>query len=77
MTRSTNTLADLAFYALLLLFLFLINFSIAGCYILLTLILILFSLDLAWNKRFPSLPFFCYFFVALCFFHHAGHGFFS
>jgi len=67
MTRSTNILADLAFYALLL-YLFLINFSIAGCYILLTLILILFSLDLAWNKRFPSLPFFYYFFMLYVFF---------
>lgn len=65
--RSTNILADLAFY-LLLVYLFLINISIAGCYILLTLILMLFLLDLARNRKFPVLPFFYYFLILYAFF---------
>jgi O-antigen ligase len=67
MIRSTNILTDLSFYALLV-YLFLINVSIAGCYILLTLILILFLLDLARNKKFPVLPFFYYFLLLFAFF---------
>jgi len=65
--RSTNILTDLAFYALLV-YLFLINVSIAGCYILLTLILLLFLLDLARNRKFPILPFFYYFLILYAFF---------
>ena len=63
MKRSANSSSDLAF-ALLLAFLFLIDFSIAGCYIFLTLILLLFLLHLARGGKFPPLPFFCYFFAA-------------
>ena len=62
MMRSTNILIDLAFYALLV-YLFLINVSIAGCFILLTLILLFFLLDLAKNKKIPLLPFFYYFLI--------------
>jgi len=65
--RSTNILTDLAFYALLV-YLFLINVSIAGCYILLTLILSLFLLDLARNRKLPVLPFFYYFLILYAFF---------
>ncbi len=65
--RSTNILTNLAFYFLLV-YLFLINISIAGCYILLTLILILFLLDLARNRKFPILPFFYYFLILYAFF---------
>ena len=65
--RSTNTLADRAFY-LLLVYLFLIPISIAGCYILLTLILLLFLLDLARHKKLPHLPFFYYFLLFFAFF---------
>jgi O-antigen ligase len=67
MMRSTNILTDLAFYALLV-YLFLINVSIAGCYILLTLILILLLFDLARNRKFPVLPFFYYFLLLYAFF---------
>jgi O-antigen ligase len=67
MTRSTNILTDLAFYALLV-YLFLINISIAGCYIVLTLILLLFLVDLARNKKFPVVPFFYYFLILFAFF---------
>jgi O-antigen ligase len=67
MMRSTNILTDLSFYALLV-YLFLINISIAGCYILLTLILFIFLLDLARNRKFPGLPFFYYFLMLYAFF---------
>jgi len=63
MKLSANSSSNLAF-ALLLAFLFLINFSIAGCYIFLTLILLLFILHLARGGEFPLPPFFCYFFAA-------------
>jgi len=67
MKPSANSLASLAF-ALLLAFLFLIDVSIAGCYILLTLILLLFLLHLLRGGTFPQLPVFCYFFAAyICF----------
>jgi O-antigen ligase len=65
--RSTNTLTDLAFYALLV-YLFLINVSIAGCYILLTLILFLFLLDLFRNRKLQVLPFYYYFLILYAFF---------
>jgi O-antigen ligase len=67
MMRSTSSSNNLAF-ALLLAFLFLIDVSIAGCYILLTLILLLFLLHLLQGGKFPGLPFFCYFFAAYIFF---------
>ncbi|HUU05705.1 MAG TPA: O-antigen ligase family protein [Patescibacteria group bacterium] len=67
MKLSANSSSSLAF-ALLLAFLFLINFSIAGCYIFLTLILPLFILYLARGGEFPLPPFFCYFFAAYIFF---------
>ncbi|MCJ7525527.1 MAG: O-antigen ligase family protein [Candidatus Aminicenantes bacterium] len=67
MKLSANSSSNLAF-ALLLAFLFLINFSIAGCYIFLTLILLLFILYLARGGEFPRPPFFCYFFAAYIFF---------
>jgi O-antigen ligase len=63
MKRSTNSSNNLAF-ALLLAFLFLIDVSIAGCYIILTLILLLFIFHLLQGGEFPALPFFCYFFAA-------------
>jgi O-antigen ligase len=61
--RSANSLNSLAF-ALLLAFLFLIDVSIAGCYILLTVILLIFLLHVGRGGGFPKLPFFCYFFAA-------------
>jgi O-antigen ligase len=67
MMRSANSLNNLAF-ALLLAYLFLIDVSIAGCYILLTLILVLFLLHLFGGGKFPQLPFFCYAFAAYIFF---------
>jgi O-antigen ligase len=67
MKRSANSPSSLAF-ALLLAFLFLIDFSIAGCYIFLTLVLLLFLLYLARGGKFPQLPFFCYFFAAFILF---------
>jgi O-antigen ligase len=67
MKRSADQYTDLAF-ALLLAFLFLIDVSIAACYILLTLILVLFILYLLRGGNFPKLPFFCYFFAAYIFF---------
>jgi O-antigen ligase len=67
MKRSTSSFSDPAF-ALLLAFLFLIDVSIAACYILLTLILVLFLLYLLRGGKFPPLPFFCYFFAAYIFF---------
>lgn len=67
MKRSAEQYTDLAF-ALLLAFLFLIDVSIAACYILLTPILALFILYLLRGGNFPRLPFFCYFFAAYIFF---------
>ncbi len=67
MKRSADQFTELAF-ALLLAFLFLIDVSIAACYILLTLILVLFILFLLRGGGFPRLPFFCYFFAAYIFF---------
>ncbi|HSQ34510.1 MAG TPA: O-antigen ligase family protein [Candidatus Binatia bacterium] len=63
MMRSADSSNNLAF-ALLLAFLFLIDISIAGCYILLTLILLLAVLHLLRGGKFPRLPFFCVFFGA-------------
>ncbi|MCX6558700.1 MAG: O-antigen ligase family protein [Candidatus Aminicenantes bacterium] len=65
--RSTSSLNSLAF-ALLLAFLFLIDISIAGCYVLLTVILLIFLLHLLRGGEFPKLPFYCYFFAAYVFF---------
>jgi len=67
MKRSANRYIDLAF-ALLLAFLFLIDVSIAACYVLLTLILVLFLVFLLRGGKFPRLPFFCCFFAAYAFF---------
>jgi O-antigen ligase len=67
MKPSASLFTDLAFAALLP-YLFLIDISIAGCYILLTVILVLFLLHLAWGGKFPLLPFFFYFFLAYVFF---------
>jgi O-antigen ligase len=61
---SSNNLA----FALLLAYLFLIDVSIAGCYILLTIILVLFLLHLASGGKFPRPPLFYYFFLAYVFF---------
>jgi O-antigen ligase len=63
MMRSASSLNKLAF-ALLLAFLFLIDVSIAGCFVLLTLILLLGILHLLRGGEFPRLPFFSYFFAA-------------
>jgi O-antigen ligase len=67
MKLSASSSSNLAF-ALLLAFLFLIDVSIAGCYILLTPILFLFLLHLQRGGKFPLLPFFCCFFAAYIFF---------
>ena len=67
MKRSANLFDNLAF-ALLLAYLFLIDVSIAGCYILLTVILILFLLNLALGGKSPLPPLFYYFFLAYAFF---------
>jgi O-antigen ligase len=67
MKRSAEQYTDLAF-ALLLAFLFLIDVSIAACYILLTPVLALFILYLLRGGSFPRLPFFSYFFAAYIFF---------
>ena len=67
MKRSADSLNNLAF-VLLLAFLFLIDVSIAGCYILLTLILIFFLLHLALGGKFVAPPFFFNFFLAYAFF---------
>lgn len=53
MMRSASSLDKLAF-ALLLAFLFLIDVSIAGCYVLLTLILLLGILHLLRGENFPA-----------------------
>jgi O-antigen ligase len=67
MKLSASSFSNPAF-ALLLAFLFLIDVSIAGCYILLTVILILFLLHLAKGGKFVVPPFFFYFFLAYAFF---------
>ena len=67
MKLSADSLNNLAF-ALLLAFLFLIDVSIAGCYILLTIILIFFLLHLALGGKFKVPPFFYLFFLAYAFF---------
>jgi len=67
MKRSADRSVELAFI-LLLAFLFLIDVSIAACYILLTLILVLFIVFLLRGGSFPKLPFFCWFFAAYVFF---------
>ena len=67
MTRSASSFSDPAF-ALLLAFLFLIDVSIAACYILLTVILVLFLLFLLNGGKFPRLPLYCGFFAAYIFF---------
>lgn len=67
MKPSANSFTDPAF-ALLLAFLFLIDVSIAACYVLFTVILILFLLFLLQGGKFPSLPFFSWFFAAYVFF---------
>ncbi|MDD8013109.1 MAG: hypothetical protein PHX05_06500, partial [Acidobacteriota bacterium] len=67
MKRSASSSTELAF-ALLLAFLFLIDVSIAACYVLSTLILVLFLVHLLRGGKFPILPFFCWFFAAYIFF---------
>jgi O-antigen ligase len=67
MMPSSRSLPSLAF-ALLLAFLFLIDVSIAACYILATLILLLFLLHLWRGGAFPRLPFFSWFLGAYVFF---------
>lgn len=67
MKRSASSFSDPAF-ALLLAFLFLIDISIAACYILLTVILVLFLLYLLEGGKFPRLPLYCGFFAAYIFF---------
>ncbi len=67
MMPSASSLNNLAFI-LLLAFLFFINISIAACYILITLALVLFILHLLRGGTFPTLPFFCCFFAAYIFF---------
>ncbi len=67
MKRSDSSSTDLAF-ALLLAFLFLIDVSIAACFILLTVILALFLRHLLQGGKFPSLPPYCWFFAAYIFF---------
>lgn len=63
MKRLDSSSAKPAFY-LLLAFLFLIDVSIAACYILGTLLLLLFALHLARGGPFPRLPSYNAFFVA-------------
>jgi O-antigen ligase len=63
MKRSASSSTDPAFY-LLLAFLFLIDVSIAACYVLLTVILVLFILDVRRGRPFPRLPAYCWFFAA-------------
>jgi O-antigen ligase len=67
MKLSASSFNSLAF-ALLLAFLFLIDVSIAGCYIVLTVILVIFLLHLAKGGKFIVPPFFFYFFLAFAFF---------
>lgn len=63
MTRSARSSTDPAF-VLLLGFLFLIDVSIAACYILGTLLLAMFLLHLLRGGKFPVLPSYNYFFAA-------------
>ncbi len=63
MKRSESSSTEPAF-ALLLAFLFLIDISIAACYILGTIILALFLLHLLRGGKFPALPSYNYFFAA-------------
>ncbi len=63
MKRSVNSSSETAF-ALLLGFLFLIDVSIAACYILGTIILALFLLHLLRGGRLPTLPSYNWFFAA-------------
>jgi O-antigen ligase len=63
MKRSESSSTEPAF-ALLLAFLFLIDVSIAACYILGTIILVLFLLHLLRGGKFPTLPSYNYFFAA-------------
>ncbi|MCU0275383.1 MAG: O-antigen ligase family protein [Acidobacteria bacterium] len=67
MKRSSRLSTDPAFI-LLLAFLFLIDVSIAACYVLATVILLLFLLHLLRGGPFPPLPLFCWFFLAYVFF---------
>ncbi len=67
MKRSASSSIDPAF-VLLLAFLFLIDVSIAACYILSTVILVLFLVHLLRGGKFASLPFFSWFFAAYIFF---------
>jgi O-antigen ligase len=67
MKRSASLFSDLAFAALLP-FLFLIDVSIAGCYVLLAVIAVLFLIHLARGGKFPVPPLFFYFFLAYAFF---------
>ncbi len=67
MKRSASSFSNAAF-PLLLAFLFLIGVSIAGCYILATIILALFLLYLLRGGKFPRLPFYFRFFAAFIFF---------
>ncbi len=57
-----------AAFVLLLAFLFLIDVSIAGCYILMTIILALFLVHLLGGGEFPRLPFYACFLAAYIFF---------
>jgi putative inorganic carbon (HCO3(-)) transporter len=63
MKRSASSSTEPAFY-LLLAFLFLIDVSIAACYILGTILLVLFLLHLLRGGKFPPLPSYNYFFAA-------------
>ena len=67
MKQFINILNDFYFY-LLLCFLFLINFSIAGCYLILSVLAIVFMLFCIKNKKFPECPgFFKYFLLYILF----------
>ena len=67
MKQYMNILNDFYFY-LLLCFLFLINFSIAGCYLILGVLAIVFILFCIKNKKFPECPgFFKYFLLYILF----------
>jgi O-antigen ligase len=67
MKRSASSFPSAAF-VLLLAFLFLIDVSIAGCYILLTVILVLFLVHLLGGGKFPRLPFYACLLAAYIFF---------
>ncbi len=67
MKQSINILNDFYFY-LLLCFLFLINFSIAGCYLIFSVIGIVFIAFCIKNKKFPECPgYFKYFLLYILF----------